>query len=296
VLFRLACLGVANAFALLRLLPMSDRDKGAEILAVRHQIVVLRRQLHGGQVRFTAADRAVLAALLHRLPRQVLHRLRLLVHPDTVLRWHRDLIRRRHAAISRPKRAGRPSTVRSIRTLVLRLARENSSWGYRRVRREALIDRVGWETFVGVLSWQGVEAGGSLIREVPDEGTQRWLAAARSSSGADVVIRRRRGARDGRAHGYETWAWPLVVPLLGDDDVRRTGAVRRGGYASRRDAEDARNELLEQWRTYPLPNRRISAGPRATAWYMDPEEEPALTALAEMNRPGLSGDSIEWEG
>jgi hypothetical protein len=136
VLFRLAYFGVTNALALLRLLPMSNRDKDAEILLLRHQITVLERQLHGQQVRFTAADRAFLAALLHRLPRQMLHRLRLLVRPETVLRWHRDLIRRRHAAISRPRRVGRPPTVRSIRTLVVRLARENSSWGYRRIHGE----------------------------------------------------------------------------------------------------------------------------------------------------------------
>jgi putative transposase len=63
--FRLVYLGVTNALALLRLLPMSDRDKDAEILALRHQIVVLQRQLHGEKVRFTHADRALLAALLH---------------------------------------------------------------------------------------------------------------------------------------------------------------------------------------------------------------------------------------
>jgi hypothetical protein len=48
-----------------------------------------------------------------------------LVSPDTVLRWHRDLLRRHHARLSRPKRPGRRPTVRSIRTLVLRLARDN---------------------------------------------------------------------------------------------------------------------------------------------------------------------------
>jgi hypothetical protein len=133
VLLRLAYLGVTNALAMLRLLPMSDRAKDAEILALRHQIMVLQRQLHGQKVRFTPADRAFLAALLHRLPRDMLHRIRLLVRPDTVLRWHRDVIAARHARISRPKRAGRPPTVRSIRALVLRLARENSSWGYRRI-------------------------------------------------------------------------------------------------------------------------------------------------------------------
>ncbi|HXA57672.1 MAG TPA: hypothetical protein VNW94_00775 [Streptosporangiaceae bacterium] len=77
--------------------------------------------------------RAVLAALLHRLPREALRRLRLLVHPDTILRWHRDLITRRHAARSAPNRPGRPPPVRSISALVLRLVRENPHWGYRRV-------------------------------------------------------------------------------------------------------------------------------------------------------------------
>jgi putative transposase len=98
VLLRLAYLGVTNAFAMLRLLPMGDRDKNTEILALRHQITVLERQLGKERVRFTAGDRALLAALLHLLPRDVLRRVRLLVRPDTVLRWHRDLLARRHAA------------------------------------------------------------------------------------------------------------------------------------------------------------------------------------------------------
>jgi hypothetical protein len=106
VLFRLAYLGVSNALALLRLLPMSERDKDAEILALRHQILVLERHLRGDRVRFTRADRAWLAALLHPLPRTVLNHMRLLVRPETVLRWHRDLIGRRHARRSRPMRSG----------------------------------------------------------------------------------------------------------------------------------------------------------------------------------------------
>ncbi|MBL1121211.1 integrase, partial [Streptomyces sp. 110] len=88
-----------------------------------HQITVLERQLGEQKVRFTPSDRAFLAALLHRLPPHVLRQLRLLVRPDTVLRWHRNLVARRHAASCRPKRPGRPRTVRSIRILVLRLAK-----------------------------------------------------------------------------------------------------------------------------------------------------------------------------
>src|SRR5690242_12817199 len=114
-------------------MPMNDRAKDAEILALRHQITILERRMQGEKIRFAPADRAFLAALLHRLPRDVLRRIRLLVRPETVLRWHRDLVTHQHAVVSRPKRAGRPPTVRSIRTLVLRLARENSSWGYRRI-------------------------------------------------------------------------------------------------------------------------------------------------------------------
>jgi putative transposase len=66
----------------------SDRDKDAEILALRHQVTVLERRLSGTRVRFTAPDRAFLAALLHRLTPGALRRMRmrLLVRPDTVLR------------------------------------------------------------------------------------------------------------------------------------------------------------------------------------------------------------------
>ena len=103
MLLRLAYLAVMNAFALLRLVPMSDQDKDAEILVLRHQITVLQRQLAPDKVRVVAVDRAFLAAPLHQLPRPTLRSLRLLVRPDTVLRWHRDLLAHRHAARSRPE-------------------------------------------------------------------------------------------------------------------------------------------------------------------------------------------------
>ncbi|HET6212560.1 MAG TPA: hypothetical protein VFE14_06775, partial [Micromonosporaceae bacterium] len=103
---------------------------------LRHQIAVLQRQLGDQRIRLKPTDRALLAALLRSLPRQTPQRLRLLVRPDTILRWHRDPLARRHAAVSRPRRRGRPRTLRSIRALVLRLARENSSWGYRPVHGE----------------------------------------------------------------------------------------------------------------------------------------------------------------
>lgn len=94
-------------FGSMRLLAVSGRDKDVKILALRHQITVLERQLGTNRPRFTPADRAFLAALLHRLPRGVLGRFRLLVRPDTLLRWHRDLIARQAGIDPAP---GRTST------------------------------------------------------------------------------------------------------------------------------------------------------------------------------------------
>ncbi|WP_225945642.1 integrase core domain-containing protein [Plantactinospora soyae] len=182
VLYRLAYLGVTNTLALLRLLPMSDREKDAEILALRHQLTVLQRQLHGEKTRFTRADRAWLAALLHRLPRDVLRNLRLLVRPETVLRWHRDLIAHRHARISRPPRAGRPRTVRSIRRLVLRLARENATWGYRRIHSELLV--LGVKIAASTV-WEILQQAG--IDPAPQRTATTWSTLLRSQAPAIIA-------------------------------------------------------------------------------------------------------------
>ncbi|MFC4856914.1 hypothetical protein [Actinophytocola glycyrrhizae] len=139
MLTRLTYLSVTNAFALLRLLPMGDRDKDVEILVLRHQITVLERQLGKTRPQFSPGDRAFLAALLHRLPAETLRRFRLLIRPETVLRLHRNLVARSHAARSRSRRPGRPRTVRSIRLLTQRLARKNPAWGYRRIHGEPLL-------------------------------------------------------------------------------------------------------------------------------------------------------------
>ena len=179
MLLRLAYLSVTNAFALLRLLPMSDRDKDVEILALRHQITVLERQLGRTRPRFSPADRAFLAALLHRLPRDVLARFRMLIRPDTVLRWHRDLLVRRHAARSRPRRPGRPRTVRSIRLLVLRLARENPGWGYRRIQGELLV--LGIKVAASTV-WEILQQAG--IDPAPERTTATWASFLRSQAGA----------------------------------------------------------------------------------------------------------------
>jgi putative transposase len=103
-----------------------------EILVLRHQLAVLRRQV--GKVRTEPADRAVLA-LLSRL----LSRARwptFFVTPATLLHWHRDAVRRKWTYP--PRRGGRPPVAAEVRALVLRLATENPCWGHRRIHGEVL--------------------------------------------------------------------------------------------------------------------------------------------------------------
>ena len=135
----------------MRRLARASADKDVEILVLGHQLAVIVRR--SSAPRLDRSDRSLLAALLHRPPKTRLRQLPLLVFPDMVLRWHRDLLRRRWAATSRPKQAGRPATRRNIQGLAVRLARENPSWGYRRVHRELIGLGIGlapssvWEIF-----------------------------------------------------------------------------------------------------------------------------------------------------
>ena len=96
-------------------------------LILRHQLAVLQRQ-HPGRVKLNWADRALLAALLGPIPRSRRQGLRLLVTPDTMLRWHRDIVRHRWVARSMRGKTGRPATRRNIKALIRRLARENPDW------------------------------------------------------------------------------------------------------------------------------------------------------------------------
>jgi putative transposase len=167
VLRRLPYLALTGVFGFIRLLPMSDSDKKVEILALRHQLATLQRQID--RPRLTQPDRAFLAALLHRLPRRKLRQLHLIVSPDTVLRCHRDLLRRHHAKASRPKRPGRPATRRSIQTLVLRLACENPSWGYRRIHGKlaALGIKVAASTVWEILQRNGIGIASVVVSYPP---------------------------------------------------------------------------------------------------------------------------------
>lgn len=128
---RLLYLIFRHVVAWLGLVARSSSSKNAEILVLRHEVAVLRRQV--SRPRLSWADRAVFAALA-RLLSQV-GRLHRIVTPATILRWHRDLVARRWTQPPR-RRTGGQFTTSELRRLVLRLASENPTWGYRRIHGE----------------------------------------------------------------------------------------------------------------------------------------------------------------
>jgi putative transposase len=132
VLPRLAYLTLCRSIQLLALLARGDGARDLELLVVRHQLTVLRRQLP--QPRLEPADRALLAAISRVLPRSRWSCF--IVTPQTLLRWHRRLVA---GAWTYPHRGpGRPSLDDSVQQLIVRLATENPRWGYQRIQGELL--------------------------------------------------------------------------------------------------------------------------------------------------------------
>ena len=151
--FRLAYLMLARVLSWLALLARSDAAKDVEILVLRHEVAVLRR--HNPRPRLSWVDRALLSALSRLLPTQ-LRRLRL-VSPRTLLRWHAQLVARRWTY---PRRQpGRPPVAQPVRALVLRMARENPTWGYRRIQGElvGLGHQVAASTVWTILKAAGID-------------------------------------------------------------------------------------------------------------------------------------------
>ena len=155
--FGLAYLLLARVLSWLALLARSDTAKDVAILMLRHEVAVLRR--HNPRPRLTWLDRAVLSALSRLLPMQ-LRQLRL-VSPRTLLRWHAHLVA--HLVARRwtypRQQPGRPHTPQPIRALVLRMARENPTRGYRRIPGElvGLGHRLAASTVWGNLRSAGID-------------------------------------------------------------------------------------------------------------------------------------------
>ena len=129
---RLAYLTLCRSIQMLALLARGDTAKDLEILVLRHQLTVLRRQAQ--RPRLEPADRALLAAISRVLPRSCWSCF--LVTPQTLLRWHRRLVA---DAWTYPRRGlGRPPLDEDIQQLIVRLASENPRWGYQRIQGELL--------------------------------------------------------------------------------------------------------------------------------------------------------------
>jgi hypothetical protein len=193
-----------------------------------------------------------------------------LQRPDTVLRWHRELLRRRHAAVSRPKRPGRPRTIRSIRMLVLRLAKENPSWGYRRIHGELLVRGL---TVAASTVWQILTDAG--IGPVPQRTSSTWAQFLRSQAEVLLACDFFETVTLTGARLRETW---VAVPDdqhgavgLTTGTARRpddaSGGVRHqlpGQQASSRDTSSGRRVYL-RWLVVPRSHSRVDASSSGTS-------------------------------
>jgi transposase InsO family protein len=123
---------------------------------LREENRVLKEHLGGQRLHFTDSQRRRLAATGHGLGRRRLADVATLVTPDTILRWHRQLIARKWTTARR--RVGRPGVLREIRTLTVRMARENPTWGYRRIQGALtnLGHRVARSTIATILRAEGI--------------------------------------------------------------------------------------------------------------------------------------------
>ena len=172
---KLAYLALCRSIQLLALLARNEAAKDVEILVLRHQLTVLRRQVE--RPRLVATDRALLAAASRALPRSRWSCF--FVKPETLLRWHRRLVA---GAWTYPRRGqGRPPLDQDVQQLIIRLAKENPRWGYQRLQ--------------GELQQLGVRVSATAIRTTlrrhgldptPRRATTTWRAFLRQQA-AEII-------------------------------------------------------------------------------------------------------------
>ena len=149
----------------------SGRAKDLEIIVLRHQVAVLRRQVDRPAI--SDDDRTLLGAVAHALSRGA--REGWIVTPDTLLRWHRRRVARHWT--HPPRRPGRPTTAAAIRRLVLDVAAENPTWGYRRIRGELV--GLGYEVGASTV-WQILK--GHNLAPAPERASVTWSDFLRSQA------------------------------------------------------------------------------------------------------------------
>ena len=182
MIFSVVYLLVRCLLGCLTVLARDEASKDAELLVLRHENVVLRRQV--GRVRYESGDRLWLAALSRLVPRRRWDEV-FSVTPATLLAWHRRLVARKWDYRSH-RRPGRPSTAAAIRKLVIRMAMENPAWGHRRVQGELV--RLGHPVAASTV-WQILHDAG--IDAAPRRSGPTWkqflTAQARGILAVDFV-------------------------------------------------------------------------------------------------------------
>jgi transposase len=166
-----------RAVDLMVLRPRGDAAKDVELLVLRHEVAVLRRQVV--RPRLQPADRVFLAALSRVLPRE--RRAAFFVTPATVLRWHRELVARKWT--DPRQRPGRPSTRAEVGRLILELAGQNPTWGYRRIQGELV--GLGFRVSPATV-WRILRSAGA--GPAPRRAEQSWTAFLRAQAAGILAV------------------------------------------------------------------------------------------------------------